>query len=170
MRSLALALTASLAAASLAGCGGIVSVSQTYSAYSGGSAADDLNFAGAQGPVPVLVRGNPFADPGNAGVVAALQRHISLPGVEFRASPAPLNATYWLVLAFGDFMPGVNYCEGRNDFAISEPVPGRTRIAATFCIGNFLRSQALVSGGATASPADPAFDTLTGALVGELFR
>ena len=158
------------AAALLGGCGNATVVSNVYSPYGGRYAYRDINYAASLGPLPVFVRGSPFAgDRGNLGVAAALQRHTSVPGLRFVPVADPATAGYRLVLAFGTFVPGVNYCGGRGDFPVSIPSSGRTEVAATFCLANYVHSQAQITGGPARDPADPNFDSMMGALINELF-
>lgn len=173
MRRLRSVLAGGAAATVLAATAGHAAiVSQYYSPYPhniGGPS--DIFYAASLGPMPVFVRGSPFAgDPGHDGLVAAFQRHTSVPLLRFVPVAAPGNIGYRIVVAFGDFVPGVNYCDGRPDFPVSGSPPGQTRMAVSFCLNTSLYAQALVTGGAAYSPADPAFSDMVGSLLPVLLR
>jgi hypothetical protein len=121
-----------------------------------------------RGPIPVFVRGSPFAnDPGNQGVVAALQRHTMTPNVKYVPSTSPNAQGYHVVLAFGGFVPGINYCDTSADFPVAMSAASGMRIAAVYCYGKQLRSQALVSGAAAGAPSDANFNDMMATLTAE---
>jgi hypothetical protein len=158
------------AALAVAACSSTAVVSQYYSPIGKGYTRADLNYAATFGPIPVYVRGSPFAsDPGNAGIVEALQRHITTPNLRFVPVGAPGTQGYRLILAFGDFTPGANYCGGDPNFPLSGTLAGGTNVSASFCLGNYLYGQAHVANGPSRDPRDPTFDAMMEALALELF-
>jgi hypothetical protein len=127
----------------------------------------EVSSAGAQGPVPVLVAGAPFADVAAPRLAAATATGLSRAGavrpmVLMTGPPPPRSVDYRIVVAYGEAMVGANgLC--------ADPAPAlvtgsELRATAAFCIGDRLLST--VRGRTTAAPAvpeDPAFqDFLAG--------
>lgn len=165
MKSSKLFALIGLLSATGAGSATAAVVSQVYSPF---GRYDDMLYAASLGPIPVFVRGNPFAgDSGNQGVIVALQRHTRLSNLKYVAAASPDSPGYHVVLAFGGFVPGVNYCAGRADFPLASSAASGTQVAAIYCLGRQLRSQALVSGEPSRAPSDANFDSMMAALATE---
>lgn len=168
--SVKLLAAAGAISAALTGAADAAIVSQVYSPFGGGRSYD-LPYAASLGPIPVVIHGSPFAgDRDGRGVVAALQRHTSLPNLRFAPAGGSGAGGYRLVLAFGGFVPGVNYCAGRAEVPVSASAQTGQQVAASFCIGSQLHSQALVTGSPSRDPTETNFQSMMAALMTEIFR
>lgn len=120
----------------------------------------EIGAAGVQGPVPLVLRGNPFGDPSVAFAAAAivgLSRSWSLREVRLTTGdPGPRAVDYALIVVFGQPRLGANSLCADHDapFAI-EP---RLNATAAFCIGSRMVSSARGrSFEQIKGPEDPAF-------------
>ncbi len=155
----------------LAACGGgqrVSHVEQTplYSAMTMGYAARD-------GILATEIRGQPFGDgPIPAETVAASMKP---PGWhrDFRFTtlpPAGRESGYRLILRFNT---PVDATRGETICANSEPggfgsAGAATAVHGVFCVGPQLVSEARAIGGQVRSPSDPAFRSLTDAVLAEI--
>ncbi|HEX9464263.1 MAG TPA: hypothetical protein VGB82_16820 [Alphaproteobacteria bacterium] len=116
-----------------------------------------VQYAAANGPVPVAIFRDPFPnDPANAAVLAAMQHRNPGPPVTFvNATSAPGSGAYRVIVAFGT--PRVAGCRAP---AASAPAPEGTDVSAAFCTGDHLISEAWASGGRIDTAEDPRFARL----------
>ncbi len=117
-----------------------------------------VQYAAADGPVPVTVYNDPFPGADNdKSVVAAMQGRNPGPPLRFIEAGAGLNkAGYRVIIAFDS--PPFSRC------AAAPPPPAhpadRTNVSAAFCIGDQILSDAVASGGPADTPQDPRFARL----------
>lgn len=130
----------------------------------------EVQYAAAQGPVPLTIRGEPFAgvDPETVAraTAAALARAPAMaPMRPTRGDPGPRSVDYRIVLLFGESRPGSeNPC-------VAPPGPRGEGVAATmgFCIGE--RMISAVRGrltGEIQGPEDPRFAAFLSGLTAAL--
>lgn len=128
--------------------------------------------AGAQGPVPVTIRGAPFPDAARetltAAVVAALGRAPAFqPMRPVSGDPGPREVDYRIVLAFGELPSGPEgLCPGQDAATVAASPQDA---AMSFCIGERMLSS--VRGRMlrpARGPGDPAFADFVGGLAAEL--
>lgn len=133
-----------LGAAGLAGCGDRGTT--THSFVYAHDVPGHVQYAAAQGPVPVAIFRDPFPnDPANAAVLAAMQRRNPGPPVTFvNAVSDSGTGGYRVIVAFGT--PPVIGCRTPAPSAPA-PSPDRTDISAAFCTGDRLISEASASSG-----------------------
>ena len=121
----------------------------------------EVSAAGSQGPVPLVVRGSPFADLSRerlaAAVIAGMSSSAALYPMRLTGGdPGPRSVDYRIILVFGQPSLGANGLCAAPDAPFA--VDGALNAAAAFCVGDRLmtgirgRSQAAVSG-----PDDPVF-------------
>lgn len=132
----------------------------------------EIGAAGVQGPVPLLLRGNPFGGPAAALAEAArrgMSASAALHPIRLTvADPGPRRVDYRVIVAFGQPGLGANGLCAAPDapFAI-EPMVNAT---AAFCIGGRLISAARGrSLDPIAGPDDPAFAAFMKGLADSLF-
>lgn len=132
----------------------------------------EIGAAGAQGPVPLILRGNPFGGTSAAiagQVLAGMSRSATLRTIRLTTGdPGPRSVDYRVIVVFGH--PAL----GPNGLCADPDVPFATEstvhAAAAFCIGERLlsstRGQSLdpISG-----PDDPAFAAFMKGLTDALF-
>lgn len=128
--------------------------------------------AGAQGPVPVVIRGTPFPDtprePLVAAAIAALGRAPAFqPMRPVPGDPGPREVDYRIVLAFGALPSGPEgLCPGPDAATVAASPQDA---AMSFCIGERMLSTARGRMLRTArGPGDPAFADFLGGLAAEL--
>lgn len=131
-----------------------------------------VSSAGSQGPVPLLVRGTPFAGVDAQRLAAATAAGISrspaaAPMRLTTGDPGPRDVDYRVIVAFGEARVGVNGLCAAPDAAL---VPSdRLTATAAFCIGDRLVSTArgrLLE--AADSPEGPVFQGFLEGLAGAL--
>ncbi|MBL8701558.1 MAG: hypothetical protein JNK67_24475 [Alphaproteobacteria bacterium] len=128
----------------------------------------ELSTAAAQGPVPLVVRGNPFggAPAEIAGpTLAAMSRSPSLQPVRLTTGdPGPRQVDYRIILAYGQpFVGAGGLCAAPDAPIAAEPTLSAT---AAFCIGDKLLSTARGrSLDPVRGPDDPAFAAFLASLV-----
>jgi hypothetical protein len=159
------------AGAALAACApgqsGLSPVSQLYYDYS--FVANEVGYAAQFGPVPVYVRGGPFANERDArAIVDVMNTNRYVGDLVFTPATAPSPRGYSIVLAYGPLVPGFNYCAAPADFAVGTPTQG-LQITGAFCTTGRLRSVGMVTGPASSDVRSPevrtAIDQLTTAIL-----
>jgi len=122
-----------------------------------------VQYAAADGPLPVTIFNDPFPGPDNdTGVIAAMQGRNPGPPLTFiAAGPGANMAGYRIILAFD--APAFSRCGAAPPPPSPSPAarpPARTRISAAFCLDNRILSDASADAGAIATPQDPHFARL----------
>lgn len=132
----------------------------------------EVSAAGAQGPVPLILRGNPFggASAGIAGqALAGMSRSAALHTIRLTTGdPGPRSVDYRVIVVFGH--PAL----GPNGLCADPDVPfapeSTVQAAAAFCIGDRLLSSTRGrSLDPIAGPDDPAFGAFMKGLTDALF-
>lgn len=157
-----LRLAALGAAMALSACSGPI-VYWNY--YASGYEPGHVALAAANNPALAVIRGDPFAnDPNNAGVLAAMQGRNFGPKIYFAQTPRPDDRYgYKVVLDFG--VSGYGYgsaCEAGPAPPNPRPPGERIDVAAAFCVGDVLLTDASGSVSGATSPDDPRFRRLIG--------
>lgn len=145
----------------LGGCGGSTVYSNYYnSSYS----PDHVRFASAVGPTLAVIRDNPFpGDAGNAAVLAAMQERNYGPRLYFVQTPRPDDRYgYKVVMDFGSATPSTTLCQRGPTPSSARAASGRVVVAAAFCIGDLLLSDATGAVEGVSGPDDPRFRRLIG--------
>jgi hypothetical protein len=121
----------------------------------------EVHVAGSQGPVPLLIRGNPFpgADAQRlaGATIAGMAGSGALAPIRLTSGdPGPRSIDYRIIVAFGEPAHRANGLCADPDapFAATDQL----RATAAFCIGNLMltTTRGRLFGAAT-SPEDPAF-------------
>lgn len=150
----ALGLTTALVAGA-----GVARAAIVYSNYYDSSySPSQVQLASASGDTQAVIIGQPFAnDPGNAGVVAAMQAQNPGPKLHFAQLPQPGDKYgYKVVMAFGGAAGGYGtLC------SVPAGAYGRagdpTQVSAAFCVGDRELSYASAWTTSASSPTDPNF-------------
>lgn len=132
----------------------------------------EVSAAGAQGPVPLILRGNPFGGPTSAiagQTLAGMSKSAALRTMRLTTGdPGPRSIDYRVIVAFGQPALGPNGLCADPDapFAMETLV----NAAAAFCIGDRLVSSTRGrSLDPIAGPDDPAFGAFMKSLTDALF-
>ncbi len=163
------ALAVLVAAATLAGCNGIV----TYRSEGAGnpSAQTYAPYAAMNGTTLLVVRNNPFpSDRNSEAVRAVVSTHNPMRGYRFSLTMPPDWNGYTVMLGFGQSPIG-NQSLCQNAQLPLRPTPsGRTALIADLCYGPQLVTEAYGHSPAVSGPDDPRFGSLVGQVMTELFQ
>lgn len=136
-----------------------------YSYYNSAYTPSHVDLAAASGPSLAVIRNDPFpADRGNAGVLAAMQGRNLGPRMYFTQQPRPDDRYgYKVILDFGGSPPGgYAQCAATPAPAATTQPSGRISVAASFCVGDLLLTDAYGSISGASGPDDPRFQRLIG--------
>ena len=119
-----------------------------------------MQYAAADGPVPVTIYNDPFPGPENdKAVISVMQGRNPGPPLTFiEAGRGANSAGYRVILAFDS--PPFSRCGAAPPPQSSARAADRIEISAAFCIGDRILSDATAGTGAIASPQDPHFARL----------
>lgn len=129
--------------------------------YASGYSPSQVQLASASGETLAVILGQPFAnDPGNAGVVAAMQGQNPGPKLHFTQTPRPDDKYgYKVVMAFGGVAGGYGtLCKVPSDGYVRASSP--TEVSAAFCVGHHELSYASAWTSSATSPNDPNFRSM----------
>jgi len=152
---------AGVAIGMLAGCAGVVTVSNIYQVEPYSQSL--VQHVAAPGEVAVEVAGNAFADP-PADYREEIAASLSLPGwlppARLTTRPSErARASQRIVLAFNpERVLGDEALCGRIGEVAFAAYPGRTRVQVAMCAGDRLVASVRAEVPAAAGPGDPAFD------------
>ncbi len=132
----------------------------------------EISAAGTQGPVPLILRGNPFGGPSAAiagQTIAGMSSSAALYPMRLTTGdPGPRSVDYRVIVAFGQPALGPNGLCADPDAPFA--TEARVNASAAFCIGDRLVSSTRGrSLDPIAGPDDPAFGAFMKSLTDALF-